>query len=274
VIRFAKPAISIFLILYLIFQLVSFQFRKTDQVGFFARFVMFIITPLQSLTENTVQGAGNIIQHYVALTNVAEENDRLVQERDELRTRIKNLREIEVENMRLRELLSLGERDVFQFVVAERLASGTSPYERTTRIKRGIQDGIMRGMAVIHARGVVGQILDVYDKSSDVLLLTDVASAIDVIDQRSRVRGILRGNTYDELRFEYVPKDEDLKIGDEVVSSGLDGVYPKGIPVGIISFVNKKGNKLFLSATVDPHIDFAKLEEVAVVIEPKGLAVR
>ena len=123
-------------------------------------------------------------------------------------------------------------------------------------------------MPVVSPQGVVGQVAEVFADYANVLLLTDKSSVIDVIVQRTRSRGTLRGYTQHQLTFEFFSIDEDLQVGDIVISSGLDGVYPEGLPVGIISASGKQGRKLFLTATVDPYVNFSKIEEVR-VLAPK-----
>lgn len=260
--------------LYLIVQLLAFSLQKGEKKGFFVRTIFAVTSPLQRGVDGIITGVGGLVHHYFFLVHTSKENKKLQKQVDKLQFEIRKLKEIESENHRLRELLELESGEDLKLLVAQRLASGASSYEKTTRVKRGTRDGVMKGMAVVHTRGVVGQVLEVYEDTADVLLLTDAASAIDSIDQRSRARGILRGSTFQELRFEFVPNGEDIQVGDEIVSSGLDGVYPKGIPIGTVSFVEKGGNRLFLSALVKPHVDFTRLEEVAVVLEPKGAALR
>ncbi|MFH1262801.1 MAG: rod shape-determining protein MreC [Pseudomonadota bacterium] len=263
--RLIKLIAAILVFLYLGLQLLSFNFQKKGNLRTPERIVVAITAPGQKLTTGITSGLSAIGHHYLLLSGVARENETLAAERDRLKSQLVHLGEMESENGRLRELLGLGKPKSLQITGAELIARGMSPYERTIRVGKGSREGISPGMAVIHPKGVVGQVIEALPDRSDILLITDQASAIDVIDQRSRVRGILRGNKYDELKFEFVPKNEDLKVGDEIVSSGLDGVYPEGIPVGTITAVGKGSGQLFLSAAVRPHVDVMGLEEVAIV---------
>jgi rod shape-determining protein MreC len=265
--RLIKLVAAILVFLYLGLQLLSFNFQKKGNLRTPERIIVAITAPAQNLVTGIANGFSAIGHHYFLLSGVARENETLAAERDHLKAKLVHLGEMEAENGRLRELLELGKPKGLTITGAELTARGMSPYERTIRIGKGSRDGLTPGMAVIHSKGVVGQVIEALPDRSDILLITDQASAIDVLDQRSRVRGILRGNRYDELKFEFVPKNEDLKVGDEVVSSGLDGVYPEGIPVGTITAVGKGSGQLFLSATVRPHVDVMGLEEVAIVTE-------
>lgn len=264
--RLVKLIAAVLIFLYLVLQLLSFGFQGKPRLRAPERWVVLVTSPIQKGVTRGIRWCGDVVNHYFALSRTAKENERLRAEQDILRSQGVRLSELEAENRRLRELLELEKEQKLLVLGAELVAKGVSPYERTARISRGKKDGLAPGMAVLHPKGVVGQVIEVLEDRSDVLLLTDQASGIDVFDQRSRVRGILRGSRYDELRFEYVPNTEDLQVGDEIVTSGLDGVYPKGIPVGVVSSVKKGKAQLFLSAAVKPHVDVSRLEEVAVVL--------
>ena len=166
----------------------------------------------------------------------------------------------------MRDLLNLQAESEWLLLPARRIASGASSFERVIRVRRGKNDGVQPGMAVLHSRGIVGQVFQVFARTADVLLLVDRASAIDVVIQRSRARGILRGEWMRELRFQYLMKEEDLQVGDEVISTGLDGVYPARFPVGVVKSVEAESQGLFLKASVEPYVDFSRVEEVAIVL--------
>jgi rod shape-determining protein MreC len=148
---------------------------------------------------------------------------------------------------------------------AEKIAFGSNQFERTIRVNKGKDDNVDIGMPVINSLGLVGQVAEVFSDYSNVLLLTDKSSSVDVIVQRTRSRGTLKGFSPHQLSFEFLSVDEDLQVGDIMISSGLDGVYPEGIPVGTVSAAGKQGRRLFLSATVDPFVKFSKLEELRIL---------
>ena len=122
-------------------------------------------------------------------------------------------------------------------------------------------------MPVVVPEGVVGQVVDVSVGYSKVLLLIDPNSAIDALCQRTRARGIIKGGSNKKCAFEYVLRKNDVRVGDVILSSGLDGVYPKGIRIGRVSSVVKRNSGIFQTVEVEPYVNFDKLEEVLVVTQ-------
>jgi len=118
-------------------------------------------------------------------------------------------------------------------------------------------------------KGIAGQVTDVSANYSKVLLIIDHNSAVDALVQNDRARGIIQGDAAGQCLFKYVLRKHDIKIGDIVVSSGLDGVFPKGLAVGYVSAVVKPKSGIFQEVTVIPYVDFEKLEEVLIVLNPK-----
>lgn len=232
----------------------------------YERFIVTVSSPIQSITTYTYEHIRGFFQHYLLLVQTSKVNEQLLQERSVLHSKLIYLRETEIENQRLRELLNLRSSLALNIEVAKVIARGASPFEQVIRIQKGSNQGIENGFAVIKTEGVIGQVYQTYSDHSDVALLIDKISAIDVIVQRSRARGVLKGDRFNQLRFEFLPRDRDLRVGDIVVSSGMDKVFPKGIPVGEVTAVGEKGKNLFLQATVKPFVDFSRIEEVAVVL--------
>ncbi len=129
-------------------------------------------------------------------------------------------------------------------------------------------------MAVISTAGVVGKLITVSPDASRVLLINDHNSAVDAFDQRSRARGIIAGVVEDGLIMKYVDRTEDVKAGDVVITSGMDGIFPRGLLVGEVVKVSQEGPGLFLNVQVKPAVDFRKLEQVLVLTQqPPQLAV-
>ena len=123
---------------------------------------------------------------------------------------------------------------------------------------------------VVVAEGIVGQVMDVSDRYAKVLLLIDQDSAVDALVQRSRARGVIKGDDEGRCTFQYVLRKDDIGVGDIVVSSGLDGVFPKGLRVGHVSEVVRRNAGLFQDVVITSFVDFEKLEEVLVVLTEPG----
>jgi rod shape-determining protein MreC len=127
-------------------------------------------------------------------------------------------------------------------------------------------------MAVVHPRGVVGQITSVGSNSARVLLVNDHSSGVDVLIQGSRVRGVLEGAGEKVCELKFVTKENPVKVGDVVVTSGMDQVFPKGLVVGTVSHVSAQTGTLFQTVEVRPAVNFARVEEVVVVPAPQGVS--
>ena len=123
---------------------------------------------------------------------------------------------------------------------------------------------------MVIAQGIAGQITEASDHYSKAMLIIDRNSAVDAVVQRTRARGIIKGASTELCRFDYVLHKHDVKTGDIVVASGFDGVYPKGLRIGWVSDVAKRGAEIFQEITVTPYVDFEKLEEVLIVLNPQG----
>lgn len=248
----------------------SLTFSKKPQATGHERIIVAIASPLQHLVAFSYENISSVFSHYFFLIGAAKENEELKVQKEELLQKLIHDRELEQENERLRTLMQLPLQTKYQAIYADRIAFGSNEFERTIRINKGSKEGVAVGMPVVNSQGIVGQIGEIFPSYSNVLLLTDKSNAVDVIIQRTRARGVLRGFTQHQLSFEFLSVDEDLQVGDVVISSGLDGIYPEGIIIGSVSALSKQGRRLFLTATVDPYVNFSKVEEVRVMASKDG----
>jgi rod shape-determining protein MreC len=207
----------------------------------------------------------NFYENYVSLWKTRLENQTLLDENRKLVNTIINLRELEQENIRLRNLLQFKENFKIQAVVARIIAKDVSTEFRAIRINRGRDHGIEANMAVINSEGVVGRVLRVTNSTADIVTLLDPLSAIDAYIMRSRARGIVEGLTDALCQLKFALRVDDIQPGDLLLSSGLGGNFPKGIPVGTIIKVTRKSYGVTQKVEVKPSVDFSKLEEVLVV---------
>ena len=152
------------------------------------------------------------------------------------------------------------------------IAYDPSSFVQAVTINRGSSDGIAPGMAVVEGNGIVGQVVAVSLHTARIMLIIDRASSVDALIQSSRVRGIIEGKGRDKSEFVYVGESEEVMIGDKVVTSGLDGVFPKGLIVGVVTAVQKSANGLFKSIEVTPSVKFYRLESLLVVLPGKDNA--
>ncbi len=169
-------------------------------------------------------------------------------------------------NRRLKRLLALQRRLPTAAIAAQVTARDASVWFQSLTLDKGESDGVRPGMPVMAPEGAVGVIASASAHASRVLLLTDPNSGIDVLVQRSRVRGIVSGILDEGTVLKYVKRSEDVRVGDFVVASGMDGVFPKGLPVGRVTRVSRKDRGLFLYAEVAPVANADRLEEVVVAL--------
>lgn len=207
---------------------------------------------------------------YVALRNVQEENRQLRREIEFLRGQAADLREMAAANQRLGELLRFQARVPSQSVAARVVGRDSSNWYQGVVLDKGERDGIRPEMGVVTLTGAVGRVVKSSATSSVVLLLTDPNNAVTSLVQRTRDEGIIEGTLGGKARMKYIPLLSTVRVGDPVVTSGLMGGFPKGVPVGTITGIQKDEGDLFQTADVQPEVDFTKLEEVLVVTVPRG----
>lgn len=212
-------------------------------------------------------------QNYFALQEIRRENDQLKQEVTKLRVSLEQERSVAQQTRTLQQLLDLRSATGFETAAAMVIGSGADPEFRTITIDKGTQDGLRPDMAVMSPAGIVGRILMPTARAAKVQLIIDRDAAAGVLIERSRVNGVVEGlGSGEELGFKagmislnYVPSSADVKAGDRVVTSGIDGIYPKGVPVGEIQSAKREGGEWRIR--VKPAVDFAALEAVLVVLK-------
>jgi rod shape-determining protein MreC len=209
---------------------------------------------------------GNVWHNYFYLRGVRAENRELKQEIEQMRLEQVRLNEDAAQARRLQNLLGFKEQFVAKTVAAQVIGSSGSDFSRVITIDKGESSGIRRDMAVITADGIVGKVLFVYPSLSQVLLISDQTSGVGAILEKTRLQGVLRGTADGEVSLERVMSDEDVTVGEKVLTSGGDQIFPKGLPVGTVSKVGK-GKDLFLNVRIKPAANLSKLEEVLVLVE-------
>ena len=229
---------------------------------------LVLVSPLQAAVTHSLRFVRGIWYHYFALASVARQNDRLRRELDHARSLNDQFQETETANRRLRELINFQQSISVQFLPAEVIGKDPSPWFKALTIDKGRVQGVVKGLPVVTPQGIAGQVTDVSDQYAKVLLIIDQNNAVDAIVQRSRARGIVTGTSDDRCIFKYVLRKDDVRVGDILVSSGLDGVFPKGLRVGSVSGVYRQLSGIFQEVTVTPFVDFDTLEEVLVVRNP------
>ena len=225
-----------------------------------------IAVPIQDAIAAPVDGVRGLWGDYVAILEVREESERLRQRVVELEEANLQYREALVASGHLQQIASM--RDDFEtpMLPSEVVGLDVMPWFRSVLVDRGGAHGVRAGNPVITAEGVVGLVTATSRHAAKTMLLLDRQSAIDGIVQRSRARGIVRGRGTDQLAFEFVVRGGDVRAGDIVITSGLGGVYPKGLRIGEVVEISDPGGDLLQTATVQPAVDFGRLEQVFVMM--------
>jgi rod shape-determining protein MreC len=234
---------------------------RTDAVG---RLLLNVMAPFQRLGAGLSHELERAWGGAATLFRRRAEVDALQRHLVTLAARSVRLDEVEQENERLRALLEFRGRLAGEVIAAAVIGRDATGLARTLTIGKGERDGVIKGAAVLAPAGVVGQVFLVGATTARVLLITDHNSGLDAIVQRTRARGIIEGAVAEGCALKYVKRTEDLVAGDVIVTSGVDGIFPRGLPVGRIDVVDKRGQGLFQDATVTPFVDFERLEEVLV----------
>lgn len=240
----------------------SAQSYRNDPVGFL---VLEVLRPLQGAAAvgwNTVHRAW---QSYVDLVGVRAENEMLRRRVAELEHQTLRIAEILETDRRLAELLKFRTNFIGEAQAAMIIARDPFPAFGTVTISKGEADGVTKGMPVVHPQGVVGRIFVASTHSSRVLLLTDHNSGVDALVQRTRARGIIEGSLDGRCSMKYLKREEDVTVGDRIITSGLDGVFPKGLLIGEVTHVTRGTRGLLQVAEVRPAAPLETIEEVLVL---------
>lgn len=228
---------------------------------------MEIIGPLERVLNASADRVGNFWGDYLGLVKVRQENKALLELLAQQERVLGELGEYKAANERLTALLGL--REAYPHLAmksAHVLAWEPGPWFRAVVVSIGSGDGVAVGQPVIHNQGVVGRVVEVSPNYARVLLASDFNSSIDAFIQRTRAVGILSGQNARPMAMKYVRKDEDVRPGDLVVTSGLGGYFPRGLPLGTVSRVNRQNADIFMDVEVIPLVAFDRLEEVMVVV--------
>lgn len=272
--RFSKSLVILLLLvtvisglLYLILDNIGYgESRRSSLAG---RVIRDLAYPVQEAFYNLSSWVTGMLQPVFHVSELAEENRALRMSRDEMIAELNRLYEVELENKRLRELLHFAEAEELTILGAQVIGKNLSDWRATVLLNKGTRDGVREGMAVLAGGGLAGRIVSVSRYTSEVILLIDPMSAVGGIIQRSRDLVIVEGSTDAEVPmvFKGLNRDVDVAEGDRIVSSGLGGIYPKGILIGTVTHVEKTEFGMSIVGSIQPAADFRRLEEVLIVLE-------
>lgn len=228
---------------------------------------MTIISPFQKVVISATRSVRDVWHHYFWVLSAIQENESLKNELNQAINDLNRCKELEHSNIRFRNILDFKTRSYYRTVACEVVGKDPSPWFKTLIVDKGRANGIQKGLAVVAPEGVVGQVIDVTDNFSKILLIIDPNSAVDALVQETRSRGIVKGDFPGTCQFRYMSRKDDVSVGNFVISSGLDGVFLKGFPIGRVQEIARHHSGIFQDIVITPHVDFEKLEEVLVVLD-------
>jgi rod shape-determining protein MreC len=235
---------------------------KSDPVG---PALLWILRPFQLMSHAATGWIKDVQESRLTLRAYKADNERLRQKILELERERNRLLEAEATNRRLQQLLEFRSQAATGGITASIIAASASAWFKSCLLDKGSADGVRKGMAVVTPLGALGRVIEVAPHTAKVLLITDPNSGLDVFVQRTRARGIVSGSLEDGPIMKYVKHSEDVQVGDRLVTSGLDGVFPKGMLVATVTSVRKQTVGLFQQISVMPAITFDRTEQVLVV---------
>ena len=229
---------------------------------------LVVVSPFQKELTGFFQSVKNLWNQYFYLVAAAHENQHLKQALGEHWQQLNQCNEAALANRRLRHLIGF-EPDVQKpMIAAQVVGRDPSPWAKTVIVDKGTDHTIGPGAPVVIPEGVVGVVVEASARYAKVLLLIDPNSAVDSLVQTTRARGIVKGGGAGVCVFDYVLRKHSVSVGDTVVSSGLDGVFPKGLRVGRVSEIVRQNAGIFQKVSVTPYVDFEILEEVFIISNP------
>lgn len=223
------------------------------------------IGPTLTIISKPVDGVRGLLNGYINLIGTKKENDELKAQLDRLRMENQKLRELERENVRFKNLLGFMEKKPNTLIAAKVVGEDLKNWFRCIIINKGKSQGVKAQMPVITPKGVVGQAVEIDQWHSKVMVINDTNSSIDVNIDGKSTRGLLEGAGQNILKLKYVVKNDAIEIGDKLFTSGKDGIFPQGIPVGIVMTVDRTKAGIFADIDVMPFNNFKQLDEVLII---------
>lgn len=239
----------------------------TEGLGIFDTVVYEMVTPFMKVINYSENGIKGVWESYINLVNVSKENERLKETVSALKQENSHYKELLLENERLKKLLDLKAGLTYPGIASSIIGKASSDWFSSVFCDKGSLHGVKKGMAVVSPEGAVGKVVTVSPHMSKVLLTTDPSSSIDAFVQRSRAKGIIEGKNNGRCHLKYLLRTDDVRVGDKVLTSGIGGIFPKGLLMGEVTRIFKKKHGISQDVEVTPAIDFSKIEEVLILLK-------
>lgn len=260
-----------FVLLVLSALIFPFAFYSSDvstrrDLSFIEKVVYTVSRPVELAFNLVTHQSSGLVNSYIDLRGAREEARQLKEENSRLSVQMQMLKEVEKENERLQKLLNFVRQVNLKFVSGQVHSADPSFLYQSIRLNRGETDGVLPGMAVVAAEGAVGVVMRTLKSYSDVLLLNDPNSNLDVIVARNRRRGMLEGSSSQGMIFKYADRGSRVIVGDEILTSGLTGPFPRGIVVGKVSRIRVEPDGVSQLIEVEPAVNFAEVAEALILL--------
>ena len=253
--------------------LLALQIKRDSEGRLLRVWTVGAFSPFERAGSHGILHLRDTWNHYFALQNASRENEELHRENDALKMQVNQLQSKAAEADRLSLLLDFRKsHQNVPMLGARIIATSAGTASATVMLDRGSKDGIKKNMGVITPEGVVGKVVEVYDDTTEVLLLTDKDSGVGAMLGDSRIQSPVGGTGEPLLAMKYVPNDDTVNIGERVVTSGMDKIFPRDLPIGTITDI-KSGNP-FKTIRVRPSANLSRLEEVIVLMTLQPLQLK
>lgn len=229
--------------------------------------VVSALAPIQKAITRTTQKTQELWHGYINLVNVQAENEALSQKIQALRSENNRLVEENLRYRRLSDLLEVQKKAKEKMLLANVVGHDSTTWSNVLLVDRGVEEKVGKNMVVVSAEGLVGHVIQASPKVSKVLLLTDFRHSVDALIQRTRDRGVVVGRDRYTCLMKYIPLEAEVKVGDRVITSGMGGLFPKGLVIGNVIHVTRRKADLYQEALVRPSADLMRLEEVFVIVK-------
>jgi len=264
-----KPYLLLLILLTFHLGLMSSVIKSGGQRSILGEAIMSLVSPFLKVADWAGRGVSGAWHSYVGLRGVEQENHQLREQADALALRAQVAEESRQELTRLRALLDLRESVPWTTVAARVIARGVDGSARIVTLDRGSRDGVALNQPVITPRGIVGRVIEAAPGACKVQTILDPNSGVAGLIQRTRVQGMVVGTGERGCKMDYVSELSNVEVGDVVVTSGLDQIYPKGYTIGVVASIGE-GEGLTKLVELRPEVDFRRLEEVLVVLKAEG----
>jgi rod shape-determining protein MreC len=250
--------------------LLAFQIKRENNVRLVRYWTVQTLTPAERAGTWSFSKIGGLWSGYIGLRNARTENARLQKELDELRMRNRELESQAAEGQRLASLLNFrNAHPEASMLAAEVIGASADPTSHTLFINRGERDHVRRNLAVITPEGIVGKIVEVFPTSSQILLINDKESGVGALFAGTRTHGVVKGSGDPNPRMDYIVIGEKVEVGDKILTSGEDHIFPKDLPIGKVE--SARAASPFQVISIDPAARLDRLEDVLVLLTQQEL---